>query len=97
MPLFQSSGGITSGQTPTIQNISLVADTPASVTMPTGTTRFFVKSRTPATLWLSYVSGFPTYITIHPGAGYSEPASDGVTGFFIQSNSDTVLEIISWA
>lgn len=88
---------------PTIINTTIVlADSEEAFSLPAGTKRFLLKTRTPnVRMQLSYVLGESgtTYLTILPGTYYLEDGVD--TGasltLYVQSNkASTVVELLSW-
>lgn len=89
--------------TPTITNTTIaLANTEETFSLPAGTKRFLLKTRTPnVKMQLSYVSGQSgtTYLTILPGTYYLEDGVDAGASLtlYIQSNKDsTVVELLSW-
>ena len=104
-----SSGGSTSVaisgvNTPSIQNVTItLAATEETITLPAGTRRFMIKTRTEnAKMQISYVSGESgtQYLTLIPGAVYKEDGIDAAASvsLYVQSNkASTVVELVSWA
>jgi hypothetical protein len=88
---------------PTIANITVpLASTEVSYALPTGSTRFRIRTRNSAKLQLAYVSGDSgtQFETIRPGVVLEEQGLDSTIAFtlyFQTPAAGTIVEIISWA
>ena len=87
-------------KTPTVFNKSApLADTEVSQALSSSTKKFTIKVRGFAKLQLSFVSGESgtKFITVHPGAAYSEDLIDfSGTLFFQTDRASQTVEIIEW-
>lgn len=86
---------------PTVANVSAsIANTEYSYAVPSGTKRFLIQSRKSGILKVYFSSGSSTFITVSPGAAYSEinlnPTSN-ITLYFMSSASSDTVEVLSWA
>lgn len=87
--------------TPVIANVTAsVADTEYSYALPSGTTKFLLRSRSNSKLQLTYTAGqtATTFITVY---GFYEVSNlDSALSFtiyFEASQNGTVVEIVSWS
>jgi len=98
---FRGKAVVEAATSVTIYNKSIpTANTEVSQALATGTKRFTIKLRGIAKLQLAFVSteSGTKYITIHPGAVYSEnDLNFGGTLYFQASRDSQTAEIIEWS
>lgn len=97
---FRGTATLESGSTPTIYNVSVpTANVEVSQALSPQTKKFSIRVRGLAKLKLSYDSGQSgiTYLTISPGAVYTEDMLNFSGTLYFQSNvSGTTVEIVEW-
>lgn len=89
---------------PLIQNISLLlADTEYTITIPSGTKKFAIRSRTGLPkMQLSYIAGQSSsnFITIYPGNIYTENdllLQASINVYIQSSKASQIIEVVSWS
>lgn len=88
------------GGTPTIYNISApLSNVEYSQGLPTGTTSLTIKARSSGSLQVYFSSGSATWLTLKPGAIFSETGLNliGKSLFFKSSLAGEVVEVLCWS